>query len=262
VTVDLQAIFSYVALPLLVVLGLWATWAKEKKTYDKKKREAAKNGWTYRRFDRKLHRKYRYLPFVDGGSLRATHVMRGESRGRPLTMFTLQFSTEEYVDRGRSGDDDLDNDGNRDTHRVKHRYGVVAVGLPAPLPDFDLQAKKASAKPSRPQRLLRNVIGAVGGMVNDSVHTATVETGDEVFDKAFEIWSSNPERIRELLTPTVRTWLLKSDKAKKYTVRCTGDEIVTWGTGTDTAIGKVKANYLNDLLDQLPADQLWGPPPA
>src|SRR5690606_31045924 len=91
VTIDIQQILLTVGGVLFVGVALWLWFQQEKRTYEKKKREAEKNGWTYQRFGKGLRRKYRHLPIVDGDSVRAKHVMRGQYRGRPITMFTLAF---------------------------------------------------------------------------------------------------------------------------------------------------------------------------
>lgn len=259
----------------VVVLALvgWFWWQQEKKTADKKGREAKANGWTYERDGGDLHRKYRHLPFFDGDSEKVKHVMRGTFRERPITLFTFQFREEEYVRRGLLEDSDRNNDGERDKHRVQRLYGVAVVGAPAELPRFELSASDRAAKRRREERtraggLLGNMVGDVLGEQASDVllgkgHTGeTVATGDPQFDEVFTVRSTNPDATRALLTPETRAWLLQSEHARKYVVWVDGHEVITWGTGTDTAIGKVKATYLNDLLDQLPAQQSWGPPPA
>ena len=275
VTSDIQQILLTVGGVLFVGVALWLWFQQEKRTYEKKKREADKNGWTYQRFGKGLHRKYRHLPIVDGDSVRAKHVMRGQYRGRPITMFTLAFRREEPVKSRHIFDDgDRDNDGKRDTRQVKKSYGVVSVGVPTELPKFELSAKERQGKRLQQERsrfteqlvgnIAGNVIGAKAGQLlfGKDYTGGKVEMGDPQFDDVFVVRSTEPDRVRALLTPQARAWLLKSDKARKYVVWCDGQEIITWGTGTDTNVGKVKANYLNDLLDQLPAGQLWGPPPS
>jgi hypothetical protein len=273
IEIDVGQILAAVGGALLVGAGLWLWWQQEKKTRDKKKREAEANGWTYTPRGGNLHRKYRHLPFYDGKQASAKHVMRGEFRGRPITMFTFQFREEEYVRSRLTGRTrDSNNDGRADKREVKRLYGVVVVGLPTTLPKFEISATARRRKRAIEERtrldtvagdLVGDVVGSAGRMLFGKDYTGSkVETGDQAFDEVFTVRSTEPDQMRALLTPEARSWMLKSDNAKKYVVWCDGEEIITWGTGTDTAIGKVKANYLNDLLDKLPAGQLWGPPPA
>lgn len=271
---ETKTVLLLVGAVLVLAVGGYFWWKQEKKNAEKKAREAKANGWTYDRNGGNLDRRYRHLPFVDGDSENAKHVMRGEFRGRPLTLFTYQFQERVYHKGSLFADNDRNNDGKRDSRRVKRLYGVVIVGVPAPLPRFELSSASKAGKRRREERarsagMLGNMVGeALGDTASDLLlgkgHTgSSVETGDHAFDEAFVVRTTDPDAVRQLLNPQVRAWLLSSEHAKKYVVWVDGQEVITWGTGTDTAIGKVKAGYLNDLLDQLsPAPGGWGPPPA
>lgn len=264
----------WLAIGIPVVIGIaYLWWKAEKKTASKKAGEAAAHGWTYERLGTGLDRKYRHLPFVDGDSDKVKHVMRGKFRDRPITLFTFYFTETEKVKGGLLKDSDRNDDGKRDERRVDRRYGVVVVGLPTSLPRFEISAAARRVARAREERTRSG--GLIGNAVNDVLGDKAsdallgkghkggrVETGDAAFDETFIVRSTNPDAVRQLLTPQVRAWLMGSEKAKKYVVWVDDDEIITWGTGTDTAIGKVKATFLNDLVDQLPGGQTWGPPPA
>lgn len=269
---------------VVATAAVYFWWQHEKKAAAKKAAEARANGWTYERDGGSLDRKYRHLPFVDGESEKVKHVMRGELRGRPVTVFTYQFMEEEYRDGGLLSDNDRNNDGKRDTRRVKREYGVAVVGLPSALPRFELSAASRQAARRREER------SRIGSVLADAVGEAlgedaskvlfgrgrtggVVETGDQAFDEQFVVRAANPDAVRTLLTPQVRSWLLGSKRAQQYLAWVDENEIITWGTATDTVNCKRKATYLNDLVDQLPGGQApgntvqgdeasWGPPPA
>lgn len=268
-----------------VVGYLW--WKQEKKTAAQKCAEAKANGWSYERGGGNLDRRYRHLPFVDGDSESVKHVMRGELRGRPVTLFTYEFDEERFVERGILADNDRNNDGERDKERVKRHYGVAVVGLPTSLPRFELSAAslrhaRRSEERTRVGGVLSEALGDVlgdegGKLLFGKSHTGGgVETGDAAFDEQFVVKSTNPDAVRALLTPSVRQWLLTAKRAQRYVVWVDENEIITWGTGTETELGRAKAVYLNDFLDQLPGlgavptdgsatpggEASWGPPPA
>lgn len=230
---------------------LW--WKQEKKKADQLAAEAEKNGWTYQRTAVGQGRRYRNLPFVthDAESKKIKHVMRGEFRGRPVTLFTYQFKRE---------DDDFDL-GNavtgRENKRTKNRrYGVVTVGLPTKLPDLELKRRDSLSGKARDKGLtLSNFLGdEASGLLGGAV-----DIGDDAFDDTFVVKTRDVDFARRMFSAEVREWMLASEKAKKYRVVIEDNEIITWGTGTDVGIGKVKANYLNDLLDRVPASVLGGP---
>lgn len=272
-------IWLVVAVAVVAVVGyLW--WQREKKVAAQKAAEAKALGLSYERAGGNLDRKYRHLPFVDGDSESVKHVMRGELRGRPVTLFTYEFDEERFVERGILADNDRNNDGERDKERLKRRYGVAVVGLPTPLPRFELSAASLQRSRSREERTrvggvlsdaLGDVLGEDGGkLLFGKSHTGgRVETGDAAFDEQFVVKSTNPDAVRALLTPQVRQWLLTAKRAQRYVVWADENEIITWGTGTETELGEAKAVYLNDFVNQLPgfgatpADEpSWGPPPA
>lgn len=271
---DTKAIIGLIVAVLVLAAGAYLWWRAEQKTVAKKTKEAAANGWTYERLGSGMDRKYRHLPFVDGDSDKVKHVMRGEFRGRPITLFTFYFTETERVEGGIFKDTDRNDDGERDKRRVDRRYGVVVVELPTSLPRFELSAAARQGARAREERfrtggeLVGKAIGNVLGekardVLMSKSHTGgRVETGDAAFDETFVVRSMDPDAVRQLLTAEVRGWLMESEHAKKYVVWVDENEIITWGTGTDTTIGKVKASFLNDLVDQLPSAQTWGPPPA
>jgi hypothetical protein len=282
--VETKSVIWLVVGVVVVAAAAYFWWQQEKKTAAKMAAEAQANGWSYQRRGGSLDRKYRHLPFVNGGSKQVKHVMRGEFRGRPITVFTYQFKREVPIKRGLFEDGDRDNDGQRDTRRAAKRYGVVVVGLPEALPKLELSAASRSSARRREERLRgANILGPVVGEVlgektakllfNDSYTGGEVETGDVAFDEQFVVRSTNPDAVRALLTPQVRSWLLGSKRAQQYLAWVDENEIITWGTATDTVNCKRKATYLNDLVDQLPGGQApggpvqgdevsWGPPPA
>lgn len=246
--------FVGLAVLIALVAGGWYLKRKQEQKLTAAKQAAAnKLGLTYEREDQTLAGRYRQLlPFVDSSDRghRAVHVLRGEFRDRPVTLFTYRYKER---DTDSIGD-------NNSTRYVTREYGVVAVGLPAPLPELTVYERgffgsKARKKGWTLSKLLGDEAARLLG-------GGAVETEDEAFDQEFVVKSPDPDGARRLLGEQTRAWLMGSEKARKYTVKITGDEIVTWGTGTEVAIGTVKADFLNDLLDQLPAGELWGPPPA
>ena len=183
---------------------------------------AAAKGWTYHPRAEGFLRRYRGYPFGHGG------------RTRPaLDLVTGTHRGREFAcfryEPARSlpvGD-----------HAAEvRRVRVVAVSLPAALPH--LLVTPASRAPRR------------------------YTTGDDAFDRVYQVGTDDERFAARLLTAPARRWLL--DNPPGGPVRFGGPDLLTWHADEEpagsSAAGTVEpaVDRLCDLLDRLPAGALSG----
>lgn len=233
-----------------VAIAMLVYWMlKERKVIAGKKEVAAQRGWSYSYLKPAMFFRYRNLPFidVDAKSRMVKHFVSGQHRGRPVTLFTYQYSVsrKEVVDRRTLSDDVT-------AERTKRRrHGVVSVGLPTEVPALEVAPRGAIHERARRKGLsVSNLLGEQAA----ALLGGAIDTGDEPFDQAFVVKSRDPGFARRLLSADVRAWMLASGDARKRAMVIKDDEIITWDAKTDLESGIHKADYLNDVVERVPAE--------
>lgn len=201
-----------------IVGGVWAM--------ERKRREAlvvwcTQHGWTYQRGDDALSARWSGNPFGTGQRRRAENVIRGAVGSRPAVAFDYSFQTSS-----------TDSKGNRSTRT--HRYAVVAVGLPVPLPRLEVT----------PDNIFKRAASAIGLGAED-IHLESDE-----FNRRFRVTCSDRKFAFDVLHPRLMQMLLNAPAAAW---RFEGVEVVSWEDGRlrpDAAL--VRAMMLDSLIDAVP----------
>lgn len=218
-------------------------WLSERATIAAHKSAAAALGWSYSYWKPSLFARYRDLPFIQFGAsgVRVKHFVAGGRRGWPTTAFTYRY-------RRPSTDTDSRAGGSSDVE-----YGVVTVYLPKALPDLEIAPRgRISEWANRKGLSVDKLIGERAARLLG----APVALGDDAFDAAFVVTARLAKYPQKLLTPEVRAWMLSAHGALDLTVVIQADEIITWSADTSVEQAVVKADYLIDLLEQMPANVL------
>ncbi len=159
-------------------------------------------------------------PFGRGSGRRADNVLTGRHGGRDLVAFDYSFRTHT-----------TDANGNRRT--VTHRFAVLMLGLPAPLPCVEIEAKG----------WLPRVVGRLlgGGLVFES----------EQFNDRYLVSADDPRLAYDLLP--ARSLQLLLDRPE-IALRLFGGTAVSWDRGRlDPTELQVRLETVTALLDAVPA---------
>jgi hypothetical protein len=199
---------------------------------------------------------YRDLPFVprEAKSRKVKHVMRGEFRGRPITLFSYQFTEERF--RMPSPGNLARRERGSTTKQQRRRFGVAIVGLAWQTPPLQFSPRTSLGAKARDKGLSTSkILGQqAAGMLGHAV-----DLGDESFDSEFVVRTRDLDFARRILTDDVRAWLLKSKAARRYTVVLRKGEILVFSDRFDVEAGQYKATFLNDFLDRVPQEALTKP---
>lgn len=212
-------LFVGIVVVVAIAGGAWAL--------DRKRREAlftwcAQHGWSYQRRDDTLSSRWSGTPFGTGQRRRAENVLRGSVGSRQAVAFDYSFQTST-----------TDSKGNRSTQT--HRYAVVAVGMPVPLPRLEVT----------PDNILKRAASAIGLGAED-IHLESDE-----FNRRFRVTCRDRKFAFDVLHPRLMQMLLN---APAVAWRFDGVELVSWDAGRlrpDEAF--VRAMMLGSLIDAVPA---------
>lgn len=183
---------------------------------------AGRHGWSYAMHDHSIERRFEGTPFVGGVNGGVRHVLSGRHRGRAVLAFQYQYTTKNTADSQTS------------------MYRITAVQTPERTPFLEVAEEHFGHK----------VLGAVG------IHD--LQLSDPDFNDAFRIQSEDDDFARAALTPELMRRLVSDPRTVPF--RFAGGYLLTWEEGP-MEIGTCvdRADFLLDLLDQVPAD-LWSRP--
>jgi hypothetical protein len=187
---------------LAVSVGVW-TYLRDQKRRQVLQQFALAKGWRYVAEDDSLAVRWSDTPFGQGDRRRARNVLMGLERGRPMVAFDYSYETESTDSQGRRS-------------RTTHRYSVVAVALPVPLPRLQVT----------PEGVLRRAAEAIG-------IGAGVELESEDFNRRFTVTARNPKFASDVLTPRTMEALLA---APPTAWRIEGSDMLSWDSGTLTPV--------------------------
>ncbi len=177
---------------------------------------AAASGWTVVGSDPSLVDRWRGAPFGVGRSRRATEVMVGRWGDRPAVSFTYTYVT----GSGKS--------------QTTHRYHVLALPLPAWLPDLELTPDGFGSK-------LLTMLGA-----------GDIQFESEDFNRAWRVAAANPKLAHDVVHPRLMERLMAPD-AVGSRLHIAGTDIVSWAAGhtsTDRIPGRLA--LMQAVIDSVP----------
>lgn len=216
-------IITLLFLPACVLLATVLT-RRGAKARKKRAREtatwAARNGWRYRPEVRSAAAAFEGEPF-SGNSGESREVLEGSHRGHDALVFRDSHSIQ-----------------GADGHAKQHTFHVAALTVPAAAPLLEVKGRG----------LGDGMLAAVAGRAST--------TGDDAFDRIFQVSATDDEFARAVLTPQVRSWLIGLPLAWKLPFRFTNDRVLCWdravAAGGEPLLST--ADFLAGLLDRVPGE--------
>jgi Protein of unknown function (DUF3137) len=214
-----------IAFVLLIVLAVVAVAVLSYRANQKRMKELQEfclnRGWTYVASAPQLTVRWQGVPFNQGDDRKAVHALAGTWQGRPFNAFDYSYDTQS-------------SDGHGGTSRETHRYGVVALGLPAYLPT--LQVTK--------EGMLGHLAAAVG-LERD------IDLESEDFNRAFTVRSADPKFASDVLNPRVMEMLLA---APHLGWRIEGTDILSWESGRFSPVDVLqRLDHLTKVVGGVPS---------
>jgi hypothetical protein len=182
---------------------------------------ALSKGWEFSRPDPYgLPGRWPGAPFNQGYARNAENVMTGKVGGRDLVAFDYSYK-----------EDSTDSEGHSTTST--YCFGVVALGMPCPLPELELYPEHVFSR-----------IGHALGMQD-------IELESEEFNRRYRVKCPDPKLATDVLTPRTMEMLIA---APKMHFRFVGGDVVCYESGQLKAPDVlVRAGALERLIDGVPS---------
>lgn len=218
---------SLVVLMAVVVLVVVAVFTPIRSSKDRQRSQrlvafAQNNGWLYDRERPELIDRFEGAPFVEGRSnARALYVLSTQVRGHRVLAFEYTYSS------GPAG---------RSVETVSHTHTVVTVAVPGNTPVVEVRSVKDP------------------GVV--PAHDHRVRTGEERFDEAFRVWTTDPVFAETVLGEEVRARLVERS-AEHVPFRLAGAHLLSWEPRQlEPEAVQVRALAMVELLECVPR-RVW-----
>lgn len=187
----------------------YLAWLIEKRRRERMRAVAARYGWSYAHRDDTPLSYYEGEPFRSGQERTCKHVMRGEYRHRPSTVFEFEYVTYSTDSQGRR---------QRNTHRLM----ITALGLPRVLPWVQVVREGMLHK-----------IGHAFGFDD-------IEFESEAFNRRYRVTAQDRKVAYDVLHPRMMELLLEADGPAW---RLENGALLTWTRG------RLNAERVRPLLD-------------
>jgi hypothetical protein len=189
---------------LAVVIGVGVAYLNYVQA--KKRREAfaafaAQQGLAYIPEDNSWAGQWAGTPFQTGDNWRVRNVLSGAFQGRQIVAFDYSYQT--HTTNGK---------GQRRT--TTHKFGVVVMQLPAPLPHLEVTHE-----------------GIFGGAVANALGFADLQFESEQFNRAFRVKADDPRFGHAVIHPRMMELLLARGEIGW---RIEGNSLVGWDSGPHT----------------------------
>ena len=203
----------------VMALVAWYGWAQAKKRRELFHSFALSQGWTWVPQDDRWCGRFGGDPFQQGDNREARNVLTGTVKGRGMVAFDYSYETHS-----------TDSKGNRTT--TTHRYAVCCLGLPAPLPEFELVPE--------------GVLGRVGTMLG----MQDIELESEDFNRRYRVRCGDAKLAYDLLPARSMEKLLARPALH---IRLAGSDALCWESGSHSPSELLaRLDALSVLLDGIP----------
>jgi hypothetical protein len=216
--------------------GYWRSQARREAMFA----WAVERGWDFAASDPSLVDRWRGQPFSAGGRKRqATDVLTGDLRGfqrqHRVTSFTYSYTE----DSGGRGQNELGSS-------TTHRFHVMVIDLPAPLPVLELTREGIGARFAE----------ALGGQ--------DIEFESEAFNSAWRVTARDPKFASDIVRPQLMERLLRPD-ATSTSFRIEADSLLTWVPGASVleavgTRGRMMATFVESIPPFVWQDHGYDPP--
>jgi hypothetical protein len=172
----------------------------------KKRREAfaafaAQQGFSYLPENNALANQWGGTPFRTGDHWRVRNVLSGQFQGRPMVAFDYSYQT--HTTNGK---------GQRRT--TTHKFGVVVMQLPAPLPNLEVGHE-----------------GIFGGAVAKALGFGDIRFESEQFNRSFRVTAADERFGHAVIHPQMMELLLARGE---IAWRIEGNSLIGWDAGPHT----------------------------
>lgn len=179
---------------------------------------AGGNAFSYVEEDDAAWRISERFPFNEGDSRRARDVLTGTRSGRLVNAFDYSFETESTDSQGH-------------TSTTTHRFAVVAIGLPCPLPEMEVTQE--------------GLLGRIGHPFGGDIE---LESDD--FNRRYRVRADDEKLAVDVLTPVTMQALLDRPM---LSWRFEGSSMVSWRQGVLDVSGLETAiETMTKVLDGVP----------
>jgi hypothetical protein len=208
---------------LAVVIGVGVAYVNYVQA--KKRREAfaafaAEQGFAYVPENDSLAGQWAGTPFQTGDHWRARNVLSGSFQGHNIVAFDYSYQT--HTTNGK---------GQRRT--TTHKFGVVVLQLPAPLPHLEVTHE-----------------GIFGGAVANALGFADLQFESEQFNRAFRVKADDPRFGHAVIHPRMMELLLSRGEIGW---RIEGNSLVGWDSGPHAPVEVMnRLQLLQLVVDNVP----------
>lgn len=212
---------ALVVIAALVIAGVvvYVAYLQAKKRREAFAAFAASQGWTYAATDHRLAGQWSGEPFGYGDNRRAINVVSGPFQGRTVIAFDYSFQTHTHS-RGRR-------------RTTTHKYGVVAVQMPGPLPQLQVEHE-----------------GLFGGAVANMIGFADIQFESEQFNRTFRVKAADERFGHAVVHPRMMEMLLALGEIGW---RFEGNMLIGWDKGShDPHEVMRRLALLQQVLDLVP----------
>ncbi|GAB3476880.1 hypothetical protein [Nocardiopsis coralliicola] len=186
---------------------------------------ADEHGWRFEERRPDLVGYFSGTPFDKGSNPTAGLALTGTHRGHRVLAYEHTYTTVQST--------------GQTTTRKTHRFHITALATPVSTPTLQIKEEHFG-------HTLLNLVG---------LHD--LRLGDDDFDRAFRIETTDDDFTRAVLDADLRAWLLATPAAGHLPLRFTGDHLITWeATRLHPDRVRTVADRLADLLERIP-DTAW-----
>jgi hypothetical protein len=214
-----------VTLVILAGIGLfYVSYIKAKKRREAFAAFAAQQGFAYVAADNSLAGRWGGTPFQTGDNWRALNVLSGQFQGHPMVAFDYSYQT--HTTNGK---------GQRRT--TTHKFGVVVMQLPAPLPNLEVSHE-----------------GIFGGAVANALGFGDIRFESEQFNRAFRVTAQDQRFGHAVIHPQMMEMLLARGE---IAWRIEGNSLVGWDAGPHTPVQIMNRLQLLQLVSDNIPPYVW-----
>lgn len=214
---SMPSYFTWIYLAIIIavaILGTWRALVSRQKRRDRISRFAASRGLAYEQRNDAWTRMDWGSPFGEGSSRKASNVLTGQLKGRPVVTFDYQFTT-------GSGDD-----------QTTHNYVITATQIPRAFPKLVVDLEGASGRLAR------------------RLGFKDIELESAAFNKQYKIKCDNRKFAYDVLHPRFMEWMLQTNSAG-FTIAGPYVVIARSGALAESSVDDDFA-YISTVIDHMP----------
>jgi hypothetical protein len=212
---------------LVLVAGLaigglvaYVNYANAKKRREAFAAFAAQQGFSYLPENHALANQWAGTPFQTGDHRRVLNSLSGQYQGHPMVAFDYSYQT--HTTNGK---------GQRRT--TTHKFGVVVMQLPAPLPNLEVSHE-----------------GIFGGAVAQALGFGDIRFESEQFNRSFHVTAQDQRFGHAVIHPQMMELLLARGE---IAWRIEGNSLIGWDAGPHTPTEILnRLELLQQVTDNIP----------